>query len=534
MTDKVIVTNVGALRAKYGAAGWRKIRAALDRMAAADDARGVVTKVVALDDERTMRGYGADPFSDPHEYELAKQAVDAVFRKDTPAYLMILGAPDVVPHQPLLSPVWEPPDDPDEIAWSDLPYACSGRFDTDIASFTGPTRVVGRLPDVTGATRHSDVEHVVRLLDNAAGWTSRPAADYGVPFALTAKEWERSSRRNLFDAFGSDATLRVSPPSTSRLSADALSPLAHFINCHGGEGSPEFLGQDGESYPTAMTTHGISRKIKRGTVAAVECCYGAMLYPAELLDVDIAICQSYLRQGAYGFFGSTTVAYGESVRNSSADLMVKYFLLALLDGVSLGHAALKARQDFVTEVADLDPVDMKTLAQFVLLGDPSIHPVLPSDEPAPHARSKRAGRHASKAAKANAAAARERRRERRAVLAAQGQHLQETRATAVRDPKTRVSKKLERQLDAYRKAAGIPSTAKFTHYAIRTAKGTIVDAPGAARRKARRPSRKTIRNRRFHFVLKKPRGAPSGPYARAVLVKEVAGRIVDVRLYQQR
>jgi hypothetical protein len=46
-----------------------------------------------------------------------------------------------------------------------------------------------------------------------------------------------------------------------------------------------------------------------------------------------------------------------------------------LAGASLGRAVLEARQQYAASMTDLDPVDLKTLAQFNLLGDPSIHPV---------------------------------------------------------------------------------------------------------------------------------------------------------------
>ncbi len=70
----------------------------------------------------------------------------------------------------------------------------------------------------------------------------------------------------------------------------------------------------------------------------VECCYGAQLYDSITLDIDIPICQSYLQQGAYGYFGSTTIAYGELNTNAEADFICQYFLLKVLDGASLGHA----------------------------------------------------------------------------------------------------------------------------------------------------------------------------------------------------
>ena len=111
-------------------------------------------------------------------------------------------------------------------------------------------------------------------------------------------------------------------------------------------------------------------------MAAVECCYGAELYDSVTLSLPLPICQRYLIQGAYGYFGSSTIAYGPEEGNGAADLITQYFLLAMLDGASLGRAALLARQQFVQQTAELDPVDLKTLGQFNLLGDPSVHPAV--------------------------------------------------------------------------------------------------------------------------------------------------------------
>lgn len=47
----------------------------------------------------------------------------------------------------------------------------------------------------------------------------------------------------------------------------------------------------------------------------------------------------------------------------------------MLGGASLGLAALMARQQFVDRTSQMDAVDLKTLAQFYLLGDPSVHPI---------------------------------------------------------------------------------------------------------------------------------------------------------------
>jgi hypothetical protein len=113
----------------------------------------------------------------------------------------------------------------------------------------------------------------------------------------------------------------------------------------------------------------------RGTVVAAECCYGAQLYDPSIARGDVGICNRYLARGAVGFFGSSTIAYGPSEGNGSADLICQFFMLRVLAGASLGRAAIEARQKFSLQATHLDPTDLKTLAQFNLLGDPSVTPV---------------------------------------------------------------------------------------------------------------------------------------------------------------
>jgi len=526
MTDKLIVSNKAALRRKYGGAGLARIRTALKHLVAADRKRGLATRVVYLDDANAMRALRAPVVTDPIDYAATKAAVDAVFRAQTPDYLVLLGAPDVVAHQPLDNPLYDPPDEPDLYAWSDLPYACAGAYSHDIASFTGPTRVVGRVPDLMGAAEPGQASHAVSLLKSAAGYRSRDAEDYAAYFALSAQSWAVCSGRNLFEIFGSRDNLRTAPPSGPRFGAAALRPLAHFINCHGGEGSDEFQGQHGRSYPVSLTTRSIAGRITPGTVAAVECCYGAQLYAADLIGIDIPICQSYLAQGAYGYFGSTTIAYGESRTMSAADLLVQYFLLEVLGGASLGRAALRARQRYVREIVDLDPTDLKTLAQFTLLGDPSVHPVRATAPPI--------GGTAANEEVGN----RQRRRERRAKLASEGAHLQASRATAPKAAKLpALAPHMHQALRKIAEEAGIRSTGRFRMFAIRPPVAPAVDrAKGATRKVVRRASTAKISTagRRFFVAIEKPPNAGGGPHAVAVVVKEVAGRIVDVRKYEQR
>ena len=237
------------------------------------------------------------------------------------------------------------------------------------------------------------------------------------------------------------------------------------------------------------------------------------------------ICQSYLEQGAYGYFGSTTIAYGESRTMSAADLLVQYFLLEVFAGASLGRAALRARQRYVREIVDLDPTDLKTLAQFTLLGDPSVHPVRTD---APSLPDKAAG---------DEHGLRQRRRERRAKLASEGAHLQASRATASKPAKLpTLAPHLHQSLKKIAKNAGIRQTGRFRMFAVRPPVAPVADRSRGAVRKLARPAgtaRIATAGRRFFVAIEKPANVGGGPRAVAVVVKEVSGRIVDVRKYEQ-
>jgi hypothetical protein len=369
--NKVIATNVGALKEKYRG-NYRGISLALHAMTDADSKRGIQTRIVALDDRATMRRLGAAGVSDPADWSQTKVAMDAVWRATRPDYLLILGAPDIVAHQELQNPVYAAGDDDDRVVPSDLPYACEHPFSRNIANFRGPTRVVGRLPDLFG---ESDTRYFVKILRFASQYRQRAPEKYQAYFGLTAKEWTKSTALSLTNIYGNSLALRDSPPSGPRWTRKNLAPLTHFINCHGGSADPKFYGQRGSKYPTSMESSRIASMDFNGTVIAAECCFGAQLYNPSIARGDIGICSRYLGQGAIGFFGSSTIAYGPSEGNGSADLICQFFMLRVLAGASIGRAAIEARQKFSLQATHLDPTDLKTLAQFNLLGDPSVTPV---------------------------------------------------------------------------------------------------------------------------------------------------------------
>src|SRR5262245_41033615 len=95
--DKLIVTNVPALRSKYGSSGLGAIRAAVDELIAADAVRGLTTRLVDIGSASQMRAVRAKAVVDPDVRKPNKEAIDAAYRAAMPDYLVILGSVDVVP-----------------------------------------------------------------------------------------------------------------------------------------------------------------------------------------------------------------------------------------------------------------------------------------------------------------------------------------------------------------------------------------------------------------------------------------------------
>ncbi len=375
-STKIIVTNVGALRRKYGARA-QAVLAAVRQLAAADAKRGLTTTLVDLGSTTALKRFKGRPVTKQTDERATKAAVDAIFHAREPDYLVILGAGDVVVQQTLDNPV--PTDgadgDPDKTVPSDLPYACEAAYSRDPAAFRAPTRVVGRIPDLVAA---KDPQYLVDVLALAAKAQTGQAAAYASGFGVSAAVWKGSTALSVRNLFGRDADLQLVPPKGPNWPASLLHRRPHFINCHGADADSHFYGQRGNDYPVSFDAAKMPQNGLDGVVVAAECCYGGQMYDPALSNGQPNVASTYLRAGAYAFFGSSTVAYGPATGNGSADLICQYFLHAAITGASTGRAALEARQRFVQQSANLDPTDLKTLAQYVLLGDPSIEPVQPA------------------------------------------------------------------------------------------------------------------------------------------------------------
>jgi hypothetical protein len=368
MPGKLIVTNRSELIAKYGTAGVKQIETAIQALINADASRGIQSQLVHLDDAGEMSAMNATAVTSAKDARQNKDAIDELFASEHPDYLMLLGSKDVIPFQDMTNPLYGQDGDVDAQAWGDLPYACEAPYGKSIQGFTGPTRVVGRLPDLTGG---SDSSYLAGLLRAAAA--HKPSAAGG-DFGLSAEVWEVSTTMSVTALFGSASQLKISPPSGPAFTAAQLGATFHFVNCHGATVDPQFYGQRGTNYPVSMQSAKLSG-LKTGSVAAFECCYGAELYNPAAAQGVMPIASRYLESEAAAVLASTTIAYGPADANAEADLLCQYFMNRVLTGASTGRAFLEARQDYIRAASVLTPFDLKTIAQFVLLGDPSLTPV---------------------------------------------------------------------------------------------------------------------------------------------------------------
>ena len=367
MPDKILVTNCAALKEKYKG-GLRAVLHAVRDLIAADKRRGLVTQLVDISNRDQMRRLKCKAVTSPDNERQCKDAVDAIYTNLNPDYIVLLDGPDVVPHLTLKNPAQG---DGDGNVPSDLPYASNAPYTSrDPTKYAAVTRVVGRVTGVKGAAKPNAI---IKQLMAAAVYKGRKRADYMDHFTISARVWVNSTKLSDENIFGS-AKVNTCPPTASPRVRRMLAPLSHFINCHGAEVDPHFYGQRGKNYPVAMASADVSAGTKRNTIIAAECCYGAQLFDPQQADNILPICNSYLETGAIAFLGSTTIAYGDSDDNSAADLLTQYFIIDALSGASFGRAFLQARQKFVQTQKMEDPVNVKTLAQFILLADPSLQP----------------------------------------------------------------------------------------------------------------------------------------------------------------
>jgi hypothetical protein len=280
--------------------------------------------------------------------------------------------------------------DTDKIVPSDSPYATSSAFlPSDPNSCVVPERAIGRIPDMVS---DPDPAWLLDYLNTATKWKPRDATAYQDPYAICTAEAQDAATDFMQQAFAkAGLPLFICPPDddSSPKPRGQLSAGVHVTKCHGNMGDATFWGfslsdQRTKDHPyPALTSATLRALLKPFTVVASMCCYGAQIFspsdPKARSRGKWPIASAYLRKGALGFVGPTMMAWVGRSDMEAADWIVQGYLKNILAGGSLGGAFLACKQDYHSHYTLEDRVssvdELKTLIEYILLGDPSIHPI---------------------------------------------------------------------------------------------------------------------------------------------------------------
>jgi hypothetical protein len=385
----LILGNRGALTRRFGVDGWRRIDDQLQKVCTVLRGQGMTlcagyidqADSLVLGDMVVRQPIPAEPLA---IRDLIRRFAEHCGAAQVElATVVLIGGDECIPFHRLQNPI---PDD-DRVIFSDNPYAC------DDAGYLIPQRIVSRLPEgddddptlllnmlTTMTDYHRSAHHQGRQGFDVAAWLRiRSGVGDRLARGVAAEVWQEPSRlvlRNLH----ADAKLILSPPHTNQSSAHKVIAGREvlYLNLHGAAGMPHFYGQPADAWgaatalPIALSPDHIQRSAVAGTIIISEACYGAELAGRNIRN---SIPLKALSQGALAFVGATVNAYGSSVAPLlGADLLFERLTHHLATGMPVGMSLHYARLEFAQTMYDrqgfLDDVDMKTLIEFILLGDP--------------------------------------------------------------------------------------------------------------------------------------------------------------------
>ncbi len=420
---KLSVTVKARLKDKYGRAKLKQIKRAITAWRKADSKRGIRTVHVELDDpaEAMREHYRVMPVTlvDGKASPLdIKRAIDALWKRLGPDYLVLFGGCDIVPMFVVANP-FDPKGDNHFLASSqqekvptDNPYASSLPFHPNSRKwYLVPDRVIGRIPDRVG---DDDPSWLVRYLKRVTNWKPKSVADYTKTYAICTYSSRRAGEKCMKCLARTESKLLLSPPAKDNWSSarHRLSARLHMIKCHGSRNDPKIYGEP--NGPDAITTQTLKTFLRPATVVGTMCCYGAQIFSPGCANDRITaaeakklvptqgrhrtkpkrggwpLASTYLRDGALGFVGPTVTAYSGVSDMQWADWVVAGYLNSVLGGASIGRAFLESKQDYLRWLNQQGQApgleEEMTLIEYVLLGDPSITPVTVQGEQAYNAR----------------------------------------------------------------------------------------------------------------------------------------------------
>lgn len=369
--------------------------------------------------------------ADPHQIH---GLINAALTSETigaaaiqPNIVFIIGGPQIIPFWKLPNPTF----DSDQEVWSDNPYGTRDqtyllpeRVVGRLPDSSGPNTAANLdffltiLSNLVNRQRRLAVPHSIhpplpmRLLEMAIPnkmrsnqensfsfeqqwlqnrlptdkkFLDKSRATQLSPFFYCAEAW-KASTSTLHNCVGAGSQILSSPPTeiqTFEVGSFQRAKLLHF-NLHGFRDSANWYGQSHigrlitspslASLPVAFNPV-LTRHVQvPDTVIFSEACYGSYLAGK---DATASIALSLLARGTAAFVGSTVISYGSAGPELSCAGYLSYHFWreVLLHNSPFGLALQTAKTNYASERLaagyNLTADDVKTLLEFVLLGDPT-------------------------------------------------------------------------------------------------------------------------------------------------------------------
>lgn len=338
-----------------------------------------------------------------YEYaDITKDAYDEEIRlkHKEPEYLFIIGGDEDIP-MPLMPHFMS--DAPDQDIDTDLLYSYPyGKqmgekfvkmniFQYDALFY------VGRLPIANDGRYEDIVQYYNRALENGLQVKMDTAYTQCDPhWKAITNEVTRNLFQNDFyplskslpDTTFYNEHIWLTPyvmvdPATRQQNLPAFNEKAtyYFFNMHGSAGMND-CGYYGEAMTQREFAEGMAPELMkaatRPNIFFSEACYGGRFidYPKNNSMLLTAISHQTL-----AFVGSSRVAFGavdaQGVHLNNADVMGRIFTDSLLQGMTAGASMMAARMA-TFKSSPYSPVQMTTIAEFNLYGDPLISMALPN------------------------------------------------------------------------------------------------------------------------------------------------------------
>ncbi len=403
--EKCILTHKANLIQVYGKEGFEKIHKAMGELAKVSRAE---TEIVFIDEAASVKAHKIDPVKESNPEKIQK-AIETLCKQYDTEYLLLVGGNRIIPFHQLKDPT-----NPNEIVYSDAPYA-----DIYFDDLRSPDISMGRMPD--GGVK--DPTLLLNQLQTAINYFKGVVKETVDTTGVSAKSWEKVSMR-LYDKLKGETELILTPEyglgtnvpehinlailrpekwqyerpdSVTKAVIEHVSSLIKhkidpqlltgrkllYFNIHGDDRVDPWMGDmmtskkiEGEEcimivYPDIVKPWVIKEAKVTNAIVFTEACYGAYTID-KTPETSNALC--FLNQGVLCLVGSTAVAYGEPRKQYPrwADVLAKYFFDFIKRKYEVGTAFQMAKQRYVGTERPFNREDLKTMFEFLLLGDPSV------------------------------------------------------------------------------------------------------------------------------------------------------------------